>query len=124
MELKLERPGDHLFVRSVSEEGIRVVDDYYTGAIIVTPERVITDWPAATLDAVGEAELQRLAGLGADILLVGTGREHRLLPPELAVRLYQQGIGVETMSTRAACRTFNVLVSEQRRVAAVLMPLD
>lgn len=58
-----------------------------------------------------------------DILLVGTGTTFEILAPEMRVRLESAGIGVETMTTGAACRSYNVLLAEARRVAAALVPI-
>lgn len=63
------------------------------------------------------------AAAGFDVLLVGTGPEIRPLPADLRGRLEAAGIGVEIMATPSACRTYNVLLAEGRRVAAALVPL-
>ncbi len=66
-----------------------------------------------------------LAGLAGtvDVLLVGTGERMRPLPVDLRAALEGAGIGVEPMSSPAACRTYNVLLAEGRRVAAALLPV-
>lgn len=58
-----------------------------------------------------------------DVLFIGTGAETTHMPPDLRMRLEGAGLGVETMSSPAACRTFNVLLSEGRRVAAAVLPV-
>ena len=58
-----------------------------------------------------------------EVVLIGTGKKQLFLPPKLMVMFYQEGIGFEVMTTDAACRTFNVLVSEGRNVVAALMPV-
>jgi uncharacterized protein len=58
-----------------------------------------------------------------DVIFVGTGAEIAHLPPELRSRLEDAGLGVETMASPAACRTYNILLSEGRRVALALIPV-
>ena len=122
MELRLQKPGDHLFIRSVSDSGICVVDDWYAGALILSAERLITDWSVAALDQISEAQLEPIFELAPEIVLLGTGAQQHFLPAELMMAFYRRGIGAEVMNTRAACRTFNVLASEDRQVVAALLP--
>lgn len=122
MELTLERPGDHLYIRSVGEHGIQIVDRLYSGPIIVSANDILTDWDVGHLADLTEERLEPVFGLAPEIVIVGTGAEQQLPFPELQMHFYRRQIGVEFMSTPAACRTFNVLVSERRRVVAALLP--
>lgn len=124
MDLTLEHPGDHLFIRSVSAEGIRVVDDIYTGSIILSSDRVISDWSITQPDEFTESLLEPIMQLEPEIVLIGTGSKQLFLPPELMMYFYRRGTGFEVMTTDAACRTFNVLVSERRKVVAGLLPIS
>jgi uncharacterized protein len=121
MDLTLEKPGDHLFIRSVSAEGIQVVDDFYDSSIIVSPNQVITDWPVSSVEDITEQQLERVLELQPEVVLIGTGARQAFLPPRQMMFFYSRKIGVEMMTTDAACRTFNVLVSESRNVVAVLI---
>lgn len=122
MELTLERPGEHTYVRSVSEKGIRIAEEIYTEAVILTPDDVITEWPVATFRDLTEETLAAPMALEPEVLLIGTGRAQAFLAPELAMSLYRKQIGFEVMTTEAACRTFNILVSEARKVVAAVLP--
>jgi uncharacterized protein len=122
MDLTLEHPGDHTYVRSVSEEGIRIAEDLYTDPLILTPDSVITEWPVPGGRDISEAVLDSVLDLEPEILLIGTGRAQVFLAPELAMRIYRRETGFEVMTTDAACRTFNILVSEERKVVAALLP--
>jgi len=124
MDLTLQKPGDHLFIRAISDRAIRVVDDWHEGPLILSAERLITDWAVTDVGDISEALLEPVFDLGPDIVLLGTGARQHFLPAELMMAFYRRGIGAEVMSTHAACRTFNVLVSEDRRVVAVLLPLQ
>ena len=123
MELVLDHPGDNLFIRAVSEQGIRVEDTVYTQPIIISASEIITDWPAESAENFSEELLQPIMDLQPEIVLIGTGRKQVFLPPELMMNFYRNEIGFEVMSTHAACRTFNVLVSESRNAVAALLPV-
>jgi uncharacterized protein len=122
MDLTLEKPGDHLFIRSVSAQGIQVVDDFYTSSIIVSANRVIPDWPVKSIENITEQHLDAVLELRPEVVLIGTGARQAFLPPRQMMFFYSRNIGVEVMTTDAACRTFNVLASELRNVVAALIP--
>ena len=121
MELSLEHPGRHLFIRSHGEEGIRVVDTWIKPPLVLSPNTVLEDWHADSLEQLDDERLDALATLSCDIILIGTGKTPAMMPPELMVSFYKRQMGVELMTTDAACRTFNVLASENRSVAAVFL---
>ena len=94
----------------------------YEGSVIVLPEAV-HPWP---LDSDGRVSLETLQPVigwtpAIEILLLGTGATMRPASPELRAALKQHGIVADAMDTGAACRTFNVLIAEDRRVAAALI---
>ena len=122
MELTLDRPGEHLFIRSVSANGIQVADQMYAGPLIVSASELITDWDVKQPGDLSDSRLEPVFSLAPEIVLIGTGTRQVFPAPELLMSFYRRHIGVEFMNTRAACRTFNVLVSEQRNVVAALLP--
>ena len=80
------------------------------------------DWDATNPCDLSDRQLNPIFELEPEVVLLGTGASQIFLPPELMMRFYGRGIGVEVMTTDAACRTFNVLVSEGRKVVAALLP--
>jgi len=88
--------------------------------LIVTPEQLLP-WSAASFDALTEADFDALLDLNPEILLLGTGPKQRFPHPRLTRSLAARRIGVEAMDLQAACRTFNILMAEERRVAAALL---
>jgi len=92
----------------------------HESSLIVTPEQVLP-WDVAGFDALGEADFQVFLGLDLEILLVGTGARQRFPHPGLTHALAGKRIGIEAMDNQAACRTYNILVAEGRRVAAALL---
>jgi len=121
MDLTLEQPGDHLFIRSVSAQGIQVVDDFYHSSIIVSASQVIPDWPVNAVENITEQHLEKVLDLQPELVLIGAGARQAFLSPRQMMYFYSRNIGVEVMTTDAACRTFNVLVSESRNVVAALL---
>jgi uncharacterized protein len=123
MEFNLELPQNQFFVRSVSEKGICVHKDYYTSPFILSGKRIVPNWDVGSIDDINEENLQKIFDLQPEVVLIGTGKTQVFLPPAIQVHFFRQNIGFEVMTTDAACRTFNVLVSEGRQVVAALLPL-
>ena len=88
--------------------------------LIVTPERLLR-WNVTGFDALEEADFQVILELNLEILLLGTGPRQRFPDPRLTRALSAKRIGVEAMDLHAACRTYNILMAEERRVAAALL---
>ena len=105
-------------VRSYGPEGFRIGQDSYAGHVLVLPAQTVA-WS-------GELTIEAIASLlnadpATEIIIIGTGKRHEMIAPELRRALKARGVGIDTMDTGAACRTFNVLLGEGRRVAAVLL---
>ena len=124
MELTLQLPENHHFIRSVTDTGFRVNEVEYEGAIIVSAKRVIPSWQAGSIKTLTENLLQGVFDLEPEIVLLGTGRDQLFPEPSLMMSFYRRGIGMEAMTTRAACRTFNVLMSEKRNAVAAMLPAN
>lgn len=122
MELSLERHGDHLYVRSVSSAGIRIADRLYPGPVILSATQVLDDWEADTPQNLAEHHFEPVFEFEPEVVLIGTGASQIFLRAELMMCFYRRGIGVEIMTTDAACRTFNVLAGEGRKVVAAMLP--
>jgi len=105
-----------LTIRSVSVEGIRINDRFWSEAIALTAEVFIDSWQSVPLASV-------LLEHSPELVIVGTGKKSVFPPRELMFAFARRGVGLELMDTAAAARTFNVLAGEGRRVAAVLYPL-
>lgn len=93
----------------------------YERSLVVLPARIVTDWLATSFDALAPGHLAALATLGAEIVLLGTGASLRFPRPELTRALVEARVGLEVMDVPAACRTYNILMAEERKVAAALL---
>ncbi len=93
----------------------------YSSNLIVFPDRLITDWTMACFETLSLGDFELLAALETEIILFGTGDQLRFPRPELMRPLIQAQKGLEVMDIHAACRTYNILLSEGRNVAAALI---
>lgn len=117
-------PEGRQIIQGYSAGAFRVNGVAYDGAIIVTPTET-TPWAARDFAALGEGDFAPLlAGAdGIDVVLLGAGKKFEFFPPHLRAALRKKGLSVDAMDTGAACRTYNVLMAEGRRVAAALLPV-
>ena len=102
------------------DDAVRVGDDWISGHAIVSPDTILRAWAVNTPVDLALADLDAALELQPEILIIGTGR--RLVIPHADVigGLGARGVGVELMDTPAACRTYNVLAHEWRRVVVAL----
>ncbi|MDR3220428.1 MAG: Mth938-like domain-containing protein [Candidatus Accumulibacter sp.] len=121
MKLQAARPEGWKLITAYGEGYIDVDALRYGHSLIVLPDRVIEAWTAAAPEALALADFEFLAALDADIVLLGTGARQRFPRPELLQALMRARKGFEAMDNHAACRTYNVLAGEGRKVAAALV---
>ena len=100
---------------------IRLLSGRYTESLIVTREAVFDAWRPPPLEVLAIGDFAPILGHPPDVLLLGTGRAQRMPAPGLYAAFAERGIGLEAMDNRAACRTFNLLLSEYRNVAVALL---
>lgn len=116
-------PGGRQVIEAYGGNGFRVSGIAHSGALLVFPD-VTLAWGVPALAVVTVASLEPVTEHGGvEILLLGCGRRMVPLPFELRRELRARGIVLEPMDTGAACRTYNILLAEDRRVAAALLPI-
>jgi uncharacterized protein len=113
--------GSETLVTGLGEGWIRVGGAEYRENCVLTPEGVQTGFAPGGLAALTEQDFAALLAYKAEIVLLGTGVRQQFVHPRLTQALAAAHVGVETMDTRAACRTFNILQGEGRRVVAALI---
>ena len=118
-------PEDRQIVQSYGSGRFKVSRIEYQGSIIVLPGRTLS-WDIAIHDDINIGSLAAVLEEEPriEILLIGCGQMMQLLPRELTDTCRQKGLAVDAMDTGAACRTYNILAAEGRRVAAGLVALD
>lgn len=99
---------------------IRLRGATYTASLIVARDGVVDSWRPPPLERLVAEDFAPIFGQPPDVLLLGTGSRQRMPPPALFAALAARGIGLEAMDNRAACRTYNLLLSEFRNVAVAL----
>ena len=104
-------------------EGIRVRGRIHTTGLALTVAELLAPWGPATIAELAPGHLDPVLALRPELVLLGTGPVQIFPDPEIHLTLARAGIGLEVMDTGAACRTYNILVSEGRRVVAALLPL-
>jgi uncharacterized protein len=107
-------------IRAYSEGEILVNDKTIRHSVIITPDLVQT-WEPQHIDELTAEHCRQLGELHPEVVIIGTGKTLKFPPQQLTVTLQTQGIGVEIMAHDAACRTFNILLAEDRRVVAGLI---
>ena len=110
------------FITACDGSYVQVNETRHAAPLIVLPQQVLDTWQPASFDALTAEHFSALAELGVEIILFGTGATQRFPHPRLTRALMEKRIGLEVMDTGAACRTYNILVSEGRSVAAALLP--
>ena len=120
MKLHASGPSTYNTITAYGVDYVQVNSQRYQSSLIVMAEKVL-DWSAADFSGLKKEDFEDLKNLGAEILLLGTGPKQRFPHPSLTASLTQAGIGVEVMDLKAACRTYNILVAEERKVAAALL---
>jgi uncharacterized protein len=119
MELLPQVPAGRQVIERYAASGFRVSGAVYLGPVLVFPDRTEA-WVEPAFTAEGLAPV--LGHGGVELLLLGFGRRTAPVSTELRSALKAGGIAVEPMDTGAACRTYNMLAAEDRRVAAALLP--
>jgi uncharacterized protein len=92
----------------------------YEQPLVIIPDRTPQPWPVAHFDALDAAAMALLLENSPEIIVLGTGATQRFAAPAVIRPLIEAGIGLETMNTPAACRTYNILMGEGRRVVAAM----
>lgn len=118
-------PEGRQIIQRYSHGRFKISGHEYDTPVIVLPDAVIEWQVSAAPDELGAAsfaQAEKMAG-ELDVVLVGTGAQMIFMPPGLRQSLKDRGISIDVMDTGAACRTYNVLMAEGRRVAALLLPV-
>lgn len=121
MKLHLTQSEGNQLITAYETGQVSINHQRYAHSVIVLPTEVIKDWRVANFDALSAQDFDLIAAKNPEVVLLGTGAKHRFIHPKLTVALTEKGIPVECMTTDAACRTYNILMSEGRSVAAALI---
>jgi len=121
MKLHLTTSEGNYLITGYGDDWVEINKIRYRHSIILLPDRLVTDWPARDFETLVPAHFQQIAEMQPEVALLGTGAKHRFIHPKISQPLMEKGIALECMDTAAACRTYNILMSEGRLVAAALL---
>jgi len=120
VKLHVSGPGPRNAITGYGEGYVMVNGQRHETSLIVLPDRLLP-WDVPEFAKLAVEDFDKLKTLDAEILLLGTGPKQRFPHPRLTAPLAEAGIGLEVMDLKAACRTYNILVAEERKVAAALL---
>jgi len=121
MKLQLTLGGTEARFTGYGDGYVAVNGQRYERNILLAPGRDVTAWEVAGFDALTAGDFESLLALGPEIVIFGAGETLRFPRPELTRALAEARVGLEVMDTRAACRTYNILLSEGRKVVAAIL---
>lgn len=123
MQLTEHRPGQYHYIRRVSEQELTIDETTHRNSLILGARLLIEDWPVRALADLDETTVAPLLELTPEVVIIGHGARPGFPAPGVQRLFLERGIGLESMTLAAACRTFNVLMSENRRaVAGLILP--
>jgi len=120
MKFHLQAPTATL-VTGLGRGWIRLGEHEYRENVVLTPDVVVPGWAPAGFAALAPSDFAGLLEYAPELILLGTGAAQQFPDLRLTAGLAAAGIGIDVMDTRAACRTFNILLGEDRRVVAALL---
>lgn len=108
-----------LSIRQVQPGSINFGDRTFETDVSVSADGKVAEFEMPDISSLSERHLHTLLAGKPELIIVGTGWKHVFAPRELVFAMARRGIGLETMDTPAACRTFNILLADARRLAAI-----
>ena len=121
MQLTEHRNERSFFLRRADSASAVVVDKTVTKSFAVSADAIVEDFPYTKSDQLDDAAVEKIAGLKPEVVLLGTGDRIVFPPQKILAAFLKRGIGLETMDSAAAARTFNVLVEEGRKAVGVFL---
>ncbi len=114
-------PQSAVTVRHVERGMLRIGNDEVRENVVLFRDTVHRGWDGGAVENLSEADFATLLDDAPEVVILGTGWRTRRPPRELVFAMARRGVGFEVMDTPAACRTFNILIGEDRDVAAILL---
>ncbi len=111
-------------IRSYGPGQVKIKAGVYHASLIVTPTKIISDWPPQSFHDLDASYFEALVALEPELVILGTGKYLRFPSPAVTRALIDANVGFEVMDTGAACRTYNILMSEGRKVVAALLMIE
>ncbi len=121
MRFSEEDPTEGYFITAYDETSIQINGKNFDSSLIIAPDALDFNWPPTSINDLQSEHFNKIIEFKPELVLLGTGQKQTFPAVETYAALIQLGIGVDVMDTGAACRTYNILMSEGRRVIAGLI---
>lgn len=122
MRFTQDKPSGIHIIRSYGNGEFRIDDQLISGGVIVSATEIHALPYLRSIHDLTHAHTAQVLAMSPEVVLLGTGARQQFPPPTFGAQFLAMRVGFEVMDSGAACRTFNVLVAEQRRAVAVLLP--
>ena len=121
MKLSLDEHSARYTIRAYGPGHVVVNEQIIRTSVVILPEQLLRDWPPASFEELTAEHVEGLLALEPEIILLGTGGRMQFPHPRTLAVAAAHRVGIEVMDTAAACRTYNILAAESRKVAAALL---
>ena len=121
MKLHATSTQQYQTITAYDDAGVEINLVRFTASLLVLPEAAPVAWPVTGFDQLTAENFVQIDATRPDVVILGTGRRQRFVHPKLTTALTSRRIGVECMDNQAACRTYNILMAEGRKVALALI---
>lgn len=121
MKLHANNTQKYQTVTAYDESGVEINAVRFNHSLVVLPETPPVAWPVASFDELAPAHFEAIQAMQPQVVILGTGNTQRFVHPRLVSALTAAHVGVESMDNHAACRTYNILMAEGRKVALALI---
>lgn len=121
MKLHAPQTQHYQTVTGYDDQGVEINAVRFTHSLVVLPEVAPVVWPPTSFDTLTAEHFAQIDATNPDVVIFGTGKRQRFIHPKLTAALNARRIGVECMDNQAACRTYNILMGEGRKVALALL---
>ena len=109
------------YITGYEDDSVKINETTYKTSLVLSADTLHSSWPFKTVSDLDEAGLQVIMDLKPDVVLLGTGKRQQFPDARIFAQFGQKGIGLEVMDNGALCRTFNILVAEDRSVVAAVL---
>ncbi|HEY0847023.1 MAG TPA: Mth938-like domain-containing protein [Noviherbaspirillum sp.] len=121
MKLHSTQTQHYQTVTAYDDNGVEINAVRFSYSLVVLPEVAPAPWPPTSFEALSPAHFEQIHATTPDVVILGTGAKQKFVHPRLISQLTERRIGVECMDNQAACRTYNILMAEGRKVALALI---
>ena len=121
MKFHLIQSDNKNLITGYDSNWVEVNQERYHSSLIMTPNQLLLEWPVKSIKDIKENSFEAIESLNVEIILLGTGNTQEHLEPRLIEYFSKKNIAIESMNNQSACRTYNILANEERKVLLALM---